>query len=347
MYSTVQHRPHQFGINRDRNYFSMRPDESNDNSIPHPSQQFRDEHNTLVIDSRTRNFTLYPDANNYSIDVNTHMTGSNYEYNTLDFENIVSIELQAASIPKTEYNIHSGNNKVDFTMTGSGLSYTATIPSRQYTASTLFYTTASYMNAQFDNTFVVTASLGGIPLLEGGTYNNVQFDGDNAFTLDWNSGINKRSSMRTALGFPPTDTTSVTRVMGSYGYNLQDDPKYVILSFSTENDIERIKSPANTIDRAFAVLPFDGNKTDVLFPNPDGLTGINGGETGNNPQQVPGIVKPIKLSDADRKSLVFNPPRRINRLDFRFKKYNGDFYDFHGREHVLIFDITTRKGNNV
>ncbi len=56
---------------------------------------------TVVIDSRQRNANVY--------------TASDYRINIGDvFKNINTVELKGALIPKTNYNVHSSNNKIDF-----------------------------------------------------------------------------------------------------------------------------------------------------------------------------------------------------------------------------------------
>lgn len=57
---------------------------------------------TVVVDSRQRNCEKYKSPAFYQLDLD----------NT--FKNVTSIELKGASIPKSNYNVHSGNNKIDF-----------------------------------------------------------------------------------------------------------------------------------------------------------------------------------------------------------------------------------------
>jgi len=60
--------------------------------------------NIFAIDSRQRDYSAYPNANNY------HMLIPD-RYN-----NVSSIELKAAMLPRTEYNINSSNNKIDMSV---------------------------------------------------------------------------------------------------------------------------------------------------------------------------------------------------------------------------------------
>jgi hypothetical protein len=62
---------------------------------------------SVVIDSRQRDCARYKTPSAYSINLD----------NT--FKNITSIELKGAIIPKSSYNIHSSNNKIDFAIGSS------------------------------------------------------------------------------------------------------------------------------------------------------------------------------------------------------------------------------------
>lgn len=57
---------------------------------------------TIVVDSRQRNCAKYKTPSYYRIDLGD------------TFKNINEIELKGAIIPKTSYNVHSSNNKIDF-----------------------------------------------------------------------------------------------------------------------------------------------------------------------------------------------------------------------------------------
>ena len=61
---------------------------------------------TLIIDSRQRDYTLYPTPSDYLIDLSE------------PHRNVERIELIAAMLPKTEYNINSENNLLIVTISG-------------------------------------------------------------------------------------------------------------------------------------------------------------------------------------------------------------------------------------
>lgn len=66
---------------------------------------------TVVVDSRQRNCEKYKSPSFYTIDLDNV------------FKNVTSIELKGASIPKSNYNIHTGNNKIDFAIGDSVTSF--------------------------------------------------------------------------------------------------------------------------------------------------------------------------------------------------------------------------------
>jgi len=57
---------------------------------------------TIAIDSRQRDCFRYKDPSHYSLELDNI------------FKNVVSVELKGVILPKSNYNIHSGNNKIDF-----------------------------------------------------------------------------------------------------------------------------------------------------------------------------------------------------------------------------------------
>ena len=84
------------------NYFSYVPPEFNEGYVPNKKDLINTTSYHLMIDSRERNKSLYPTASEFKIQLNK------------TFKNLVSLELTGMIIPKTEWNVNSGNNKIDF-----------------------------------------------------------------------------------------------------------------------------------------------------------------------------------------------------------------------------------------
>ena len=105
--------PDRYSSNSYFNYYTPSRSTSNTakgmndlNQVPHPSdtkisQQTK---HIFAVDSRQRDFSKFPDSNEYTIDIP--------EY----YKNIKSLELKAAIVPKTEYNIHSCNKEIPFSI---------------------------------------------------------------------------------------------------------------------------------------------------------------------------------------------------------------------------------------
>ena len=148
---------------------------------------------------------------------------------------------------------------------------------------------------------------------------------------------------------PPAIWTS-TPISGRNDYTLTDTPKYCILTFGEYgNEADRIESTNETLDKGFATLVFDANTADVVFREPEAITPPPGTGTSNWGSLLfkPGMLKAIKGADFDPKVLSFGPAplAELNGLSISFKKYNGDLYDFHGKEHMLVFQISANDVN--
>jgi len=78
------------------------------------------ETHSIMIDSRDRDFILYPNSNIYTIYFGAHPQDDTFPHHfkssvgTSPLKNVVSIELKAAAIPRMETNVNDGNNIIDF-----------------------------------------------------------------------------------------------------------------------------------------------------------------------------------------------------------------------------------------
>ena len=168
----------------------------------------------------------------------------------------------------------------------------------------------------------------------------------------------------TSQGLPdqPLDKTTGTTsdlvawtsipIRGSNNYSLVDFPKYTILSVGASPDthVDRIESIGETLNKGFATLVFDANGQDVIWRSPSSTTPVDG--TGPSSYDTlllkPGTLKAIKGPDFDAKIINFgtSPISELKSLSVRFQKANGDLYDFHGEDHLLIFQISARDINS-
>ena len=75
------------------------------NNTTHPSDKTREPiKHIYAVDSRQRNYSVYPDSNNYNIQVPDR------------YRNVSSIELKAAMLPRTEYNVNNMNKFLDISI---------------------------------------------------------------------------------------------------------------------------------------------------------------------------------------------------------------------------------------
>lgn len=75
------------------------------NNTTHPSDKPREPiKHIYAVDSRQRNYSFYPNSNNYNIQVPDR------------YRNVSSIELKAAMLPRTEYNINNINQYLDISI---------------------------------------------------------------------------------------------------------------------------------------------------------------------------------------------------------------------------------------
>jgi hypothetical protein len=152
---------------------------------------------------------------------------------------------------------------------------------------------------------------------------------------------------------PPVDQTSgvlggladpwvATPVTGRNNYDLTDTPKYVILTIGDYgNEADRLESTNDTLNTGFATLVFDANTSDVVFRSPSADPAGTGASNWASLLNKPGITKAIKGADFETKVISFGPAplAELNGFTLTFKKYNGDLYDFHGKEWMLIFQF--------
>jgi hypothetical protein len=88
-------------------YFNQLPDPATNepfNRATHPSDKPVISKHIFAIDSRQRNYDFYPHANNYNLPIPER------------YRNVTSIELKAAMLPRTEYNVNSSNKYLDFSI---------------------------------------------------------------------------------------------------------------------------------------------------------------------------------------------------------------------------------------
>ena len=93
--------------NPNSNYFSFTARKPNEGKIPNTSEMITGSSHTYIIDSRERNLIAFPNPASYTINFNDK------------FKNVTSIELKGSLIPKTEYNVNTGNMYIPYNIDDS------------------------------------------------------------------------------------------------------------------------------------------------------------------------------------------------------------------------------------
>lgn len=204
----------------------------------------------LLIDSRDRNQTVYPNPNNYQIDL------------TEEYKDIKSVSLISSNVPKSQYLINTSNNILNFVDSNSN-EFEVQIPVGNYTISELTTQLQSSLNLiGSNNTFTVNAD---------SKTNKVTISSSAGFQLLFNGGtenynnstrnIYKENSIGKTLGFSMTDLIGLTSYTSQNQYNL-NGPTYVLLHINELNNLDGIQS---SIKNAFAKIPLDTNQNEYKF----------------------------------------------------------------------------------
>lgn len=195
----------------------------------------------------------------------------------------------------------------------------------------------------------------------------------------WGTGVNRLSSAHSVIGFNMVDTgVGITTgsintgggelipagdtIRALYDYNLKNDPDFVIMSLELGNEnMDRISSLDDGLNDQFATIVFDANSPETLHDLSSGtggsITNVGGidyleGPTGKGTfYREPGNLKSIKGADMDLKKYVFKPAKaKVSSMMIKFTKFGytpGSLprpYDFMGREHTLLLELTATAG---
>lgn len=190
---------------------------------------------TLVVDSSTRNTTVYPDPGSYTLEL------------VKDYRDIVSIELVSAVIPKSGYGVKATNNTLYFTF--GGQLETCSIPIGNYPydvdndqPTTLITALQTAMNGEVTGTpFTVT-------------FNAIT----QRFTITSNAEFTihagRANGIDKVIGLGLSDITSTANsITMPNNYCLQPD-KYISLKI---RDMGRCDGSTNALADSFAIIPLD------------------------------------------------------------------------------------------
>jgi hypothetical protein len=324
---------------------------------------------TIVVDSRQRDYSIYPNPNNYYIDL----------FQT--YRNVERLELIAVMIPKTEYNINNNNNKLNVII--NGVSKVVSMTIGQYIIGSSTYGNVDFTADGNDPLFGLLAELKRVldstghtfkvflctaPSYSGGTGKNASILNRICITCDTPFQINfaSKCSPFRILGFPcklvssgnnviygssisgectasdltNENTISVPNsILATFDYNLYEDPQYIIMDLTINNNtMERIESKDISTNNKFCTVIYDANEPDNIVSY-NSASGMGTQDVVFKALRNPGRLKALKGTDFDKKIIDFNPPITVENFQVSFYKYYNELYDFHNREHSLIFEI--------
>jgi len=267
--------------------------------------------NFLTIDSRDRNTDIFPNSNNYTVNLNEIYT------------NVVSVELITAEIPKSGYFLENYNNILHFQEKNdqviSSTYYEAEIPIGNYTSQTIGNAIQNALNISGQSTYNVSYT--------SDEKIKIQSDlsgGDNIFNLVFSNGIENYGidSFRNKY-----ITYTAGRILGFDAVNLSGQNNY------TSNDRITFQSE----DYVLLEIPeLSGLIDGVHYNSQDDFAKILLDSTQNKTTFYNNLlVYPIVKT--------FHPTIDISKLTINFKIFGNNFYDFHGLEHSLTFKIQTLK----
>jgi len=334
----------------------------------------------IIIDSRQRDYSIYPNPSSYLIDLSE------------SHRNVERIELIAAMMPKTEYNVNSDNNLLVVTI--NGITQQLLLRPGQYLIGSNVPGNVNYiangnvvltgillevqrvLNTHPNSNNSFNVFLATTPSTSGGTGSNssvlnriVITNASVSFTIDFTNQYYSSGSPFRVLGFykqvytssttnviygtdnlgscTQTDlnnesqfTISINSLVSVFDYNLKDDPQYLIMELEFGNKIAERVESTDIATNQKFCL--------IIYDanEPDNIQTFNSTSNNDNSIQIstsrpPGRLKALKGTDFDKKIVTFNPPISLENFKISFYKYDNTLYNFNNREHMLTFEIDT------
>lgn len=271
----------------------------------------------IVIDSRDRDVSLFPNPNAYTVNLYDAITS------------VISARLLCADIPFSSYLVNPFFNTVPFTVTvaasadgstpSSTTAYVATVSTGDYTPADLAFQLGLSLNAACYNPSNTTTPQITFNVSYSSNSDNFTFACNTQFALDFTVATNA-TNMRIMTGFPPTVSPSVQdpidkayTVSSVYRRNFEYN-SYIVMKIE---QFGSIKSVSNVLENSFAVLSRQ-------------YTSLN-------------------ISDPAQITKYFNPIiARLTKLQVSFTDSFGNPYDFQNGDHrfeIIIESYKHKAGN--
>lgn len=255
----------------------------------------------IILDSRDRDFTKYPEPNHYRAvlpDI---------------YRKIFRMRLVSYELPNSFYTFDASLSNVSFDISyGSSIS-TITIPNGNYTPTTLASTLNTLLDALTGPSFTVSVD-GATNKMTISSNQDFEINFDVASTTDMNTewglgyymGFKKQSY--NASGSPFSITSD---------YPVNTDPwKYILMEIDTMNDLDELPlegRKSGSRKAAFAKIVMDNDKWKYVFGNEQ--------TTLHN-------------------EFIFDPPReKLGSLMINFRLHDGRLLNFNHMDHSLTIEL--------
>lgn len=266
---------------------------------------------TIYIDSRDRDATSYPNTNDYVVDLEN------------DYKDVLSLELTACDIHKTEYNVNTNTNKLYVQHTNAqvaaGTFTTVTLTPGNYNITDLLTELKTQIDTALSVAHTITVDSKTRKIKIAQDVNTEAF----ALVLEeavkyrnTTKKVHKSGSIGRMLGFHPTNKTASQSGGLNYitadGVYLLENEDYVILHI---DEAPRTEGTSDAFIDAFARISFGGMSY--------------------------GSIKQVKVSDFGSKCIKIYKPLnpRISKLRIRFYRQDGQLYDFNGADNSIALEL--------
>lgn len=264
---------------------------------------------TLVIDSKDRNTTLYPEPNKYKVKLDPN------------YKEITCIELVAANVPKSLWNINEHNGTLYFREAEFGDLLSVVVPPGNYSISDLLDILVYLMNgvSSYTYTWNIASYTNIVEIMQtGGTWFELNFIGWAENTIEGTTKENYlENSIGKLLGFPIQNFTnsgsSPLSISGFYPYNIEPI-EYITLNIKNIN-FGHIHSNNQHVKNVFAIFPLSNELATFNYT------------------KQPNSFNPTYTK------ILSQPLADLKLLEFEWRDSLGNLYEFNNQEHLLVFEI--------
>jgi hypothetical protein len=255
----------------------------------------------VTIDSRDRDMALYPNPNNYEVELDSPI------------QHVMSISLESAEIPASQYNVNSANNILHFQENAGDVLEAVITPG--------IYATITELGTAIETALGAASSTGAnFTVSSSTTTQTVTIASDIGGTASFfslfftGSGgcMYRTGSIGPVIGFSQmADLSGSASYTGTRRYTLRGEP-YVIMKVG---DIDLLGGTSRNISTAFAKLNLNAEADGYKY------------FTARRDYEIVKLYSPARL--------------RIDRVPVQFYTYCQDLYDFNGLEHSFVLKIVS------